>query len=168
VTHYTIDRHQPARLESSKVNAPCHIPTVVSVITDELGLSTWRAVHPLPPSTYPNWLDYGFQTDLIAASKLAQSRPPSVTLNSLDYSLQVHLHARLITTSKCISKNVPSRPLSASPYLLDCSLEVYLQNSPITAPSVHDNGLQVRLYFLSITVSRASPNSLDHGLEVYV
>jgi hypothetical protein len=32
---YPIDRYQPARHECSKVKLPCHIPTDVSVITDE-------------------------------------------------------------------------------------------------------------------------------------
>jgi hypothetical protein len=153
VPPYTIDRHWPARHHRSRVKSPCHIPTVVCVITDEYDLSTQRAVHRLPLSTHPNSLHHGLQVYLqtrsITASKcmytLAWSRHPSASPNSLDHGLQVHLHTHLSTVSKCISKL--ARSLRSSVYL----------NSP-------DYGIQVR----SITACISSPISLDHGLGVYL
>ena len=35
VPSYTIDCHQPARQESSKIKSPCHIPIFASQLTDE-------------------------------------------------------------------------------------------------------------------------------------
>ena len=146
VPPHTIDRHQPALHESSMVKSPCHIPTVASWLTDERSFSTRRAVHRLPPSTRPNSLNYGLQTRPITASKfiskLAGSRPPSASPKSLDYGLQT----RSITASKCISKLARLRPPSASPKWLDY-------------------GLQVSTIMASKCIS---PNSLDHGLQVYL
>ena len=81
ISPYTIDRHQPAHHESSKVKSPCLIPTFASQQTDELSLSTRCAVH-RPPSKY--------------SSNLARSRPSS----SHDHGLHVQLQTQSLTASK--------------------------------------------------------------------
>jgi len=165
VPPYMIDRHLPAWHESSKVKSSCHIPTVVSWLTDERGLSTRHTVNRPPPSTRLNSLNHGRQVYLHSRSimapewnsKLTGSWPP----NLLDYGLhiptilasQVHFQIHSITASKCISKLPQSRPRSASISSLD-------------------HGHQTR----SIPASKfawswppsASPSSLHHGLEVHL
>jgi len=105
----------------------------------------------------------------------------SASPNSLKHSLQLYLQTRLITASKCISKLARSRPTGASPNLLDHGLQLYLQTHMITAskfsrswpPSVY---LQTRSITASGCISkltrsrplRASPTSLDHGLQLYL
>jgi len=89
VRPYTIDRHQPACQESSKVKSPCHIPTFASQLTDQQSLSTWLAVYQPPYSTCLISLNRGLQ---------------SVSPKSLDYGLQGHLQPRSITASNCISE----------------------------------------------------------------
>jgi len=135
VPPYTIDRHQPALHESANVNSPCHIPTVVSLLSDEKSLSTLRAIHRLPPSTSPNSLYYGLQTRSITASQQAPSQPLRVSPNSLIYTLQVrptmafkvHLHTRLITASKCISKLARSPPQSVYLSSTDRNFQAHLE-----------------------------------------
>jgi len=141
-----------------------------------------------PPSTPPISLGHGLQVHLdtrsITASKciskLGRFRPP----NSLNHDLEVHLQTPSITASKCISNYARLRPPSAQ----DHGLQMYIQSRSITAskcifklarsqpPSVslnsHDDGLQTH----SITASKfarswlpsASPNSVDHSLQVYL
>jgi len=105
------------------------------------------------------------QTCTIKVSKLARLWPP----NSHDPGMQVCM----VIAMKFISSNTP-----------DHGLHLYLQIRLITAckqlPSLHDHGLQVHLHTCLITVSkhifksapsrppRASPNSLDHSLLVYL
>jgi len=106
-----------------------------------------------PPSVSPNSLDCYIQvhlhTRLIAASKciskFARSQPPSTSPNSPDHGLQlylqtllirhpnshyhgilVHLHTRVMTASKCISRYAGSWPPRASPNSLYHSFGVYL------------------------------------------
>ena len=70
-------------IKASKVKSPCHIPTVASLLTDELS--------PGAPSI--DCLQLPLQTRSIAAWKIARSWPPSA-----------YLLTRLITASKCISE----------------------------------------------------------------
>jgi len=126
---------------------------------------------------------HGYEvTNRSIESRRAVHRPPPSTHQiSLDHGLQVYLHTRSITASKCISKLARSRPPSASPNSLDHGPQVYLQTRSITAckfarswpPSAY-------LHTRSITASKcisklarlpppsASPKSLDHGLGVYL
>ena len=169
VPPYMIDHHQPARQESSNVKSPCHISTFASQLSDELSLSTQRAVHRPPPSTRPISLDYCIQLRTMIAPKcisiLVQSRPPSVSPNTFDYGLQV----RTIMACKCICKLARSWSQSGSLSSLDHSLQVHLQTSSIMnseciskftqswPPSVSPNTLDYRLQRLlqprSITIS---------------
>jgi len=169
VPPHTIDCHQPACHESSKVKLTCHIPTFASQLTDEYSLSTRRAIHRLPPSTHPISLYHSLQ---------------SVSPNSLDHSLQ----ARTSMACKCISTHAQSRPPSVSPNLSDYSLQVrtimasrYIFNlaqlrSWSASLSSLDHGLQVYLQICSIPASkciaklaRSSPaSSVSHVLEVYL
>jgi hypothetical protein len=104
VPSYTIDRHQPALHDSSKLKSPCHICKVISYLTDEDSLSTLHTVHRPPLSTCSNSLDYGLQVPSIMACNLAQSLPSSVSLNSRDYGLQVDLQTCSITASESIAE----------------------------------------------------------------
>jgi hypothetical protein len=61
---YTIDCHQPALHETSKLQSACDIPTVASDLTNEYSLSTWRAVHRVPLSTRLNSVHYDLQAHL--------------------------------------------------------------------------------------------------------
>ena len=173
VPPYTIDWQQPARHRCSKVKSPCHVPMFVSQLTDEWSLNARRAIHRPAPGTRPISLDHSLR---------------SVSPNSHDYVLQV----RTIMTSKCISILARSQSLSASLSSLDHGLQVYHQIRSISSckcisklarlqtPSSHDHGPQVHLQTRSITASmciskyprlppaRASPNSLCHGLGVYL
>jgi len=133
----TIDRHQPALHESTKVKSCCHIPTVASCLTDESSLCTRCGVHRPPPCTHPISLDHGLQvhfpTRLITASKciskLARLRPAGFH----EHGLQVHLQTRSITISGCISKSIWTRPRSVSLNTLDSHLQEHLQTRSITA-----------------------------------
>jgi len=171
VPPYTIDRHQPARHESSQVKSPSHITTFVSQLTDEISLSTRRAVLQPPLSTSlipldhcfqrssPKSLDYSLnvhlQTRSITACKFARSWPTSSSPNSLAQGLQVYLQTRSITISECISKFTRSRPPSVSPNTLGYLLQVHLQTRSIMAQSVSlsslDHHFQARLELLSST-----------------
>jgi len=101
--------------DSSKDTSQCHIPTVASVLTEEMSLCTRRAVHRLSTNTYPNSLHYGLQVRKIMASngisKLAQLLPQ----NSLDHRLHVYLQTCTIMAAKFAR----SRPPSASTILLN-------------------------------------------------
>jgi hypothetical protein len=127
--------------ESSKMMSPGYIPTVASYLPAEKSLTTWCAMHRLPPSTRPNLLDYSMQVHLqtrsITASKcifkLAPLLCPSASPNSLDHGIQVHLQSGSITASWWISKLARLRSLGASPNSLDHSLQVYPQSRAITA-----------------------------------
>jgi hypothetical protein len=153
VPPYRIDCHQPTCHASSKAKSPCHIPTVVSVITDEWSLRTRRDVLQLPCCTRPHLLNYCFQTGSISASNLARSQRPSVFCYSLDYSLQLHIPTRFIQATKCLSKLAPARPPIASPNSLDHSLQVELQACPIMASM-----------FAQLRPPCAPPGSVVHGL----
>jgi len=172
---YTSDRHQPALHESSKVKSPCHIPTVVSWLTDEKSLSTWRAVHRPPPKDLsglawlrppsshdhghqcasPSWLDHGLQVHLqtrsipayMYISKLARSRSWSASSSSLDQGLPVYLHICSNTAYKCTSKLAGSRPWSVS----------------LSSPNRH---FQAHLKFLSRTACSSSRHSVCRWVAI--
>ena len=139
VLPYTIDRHQPARHDSSTVKSPCHIPMFLSQLTDEYGLSTRHTIHRPPPSTRPISLDYDFhvylQTHFIPAykciSKLSRLRPAS----SLYHGLQVYLQTSLITVCKCVSKLTQSCPRSVSLSSLNRHFQPHLEFLSCTACS---------------------------------
>jgi len=89
------------------------------------------------------------------SSNLAWSGSPSESPNSLNHGLQVHLHSRSITATKCISKLARLKP-----------------------PSLQHHGLQVHLHTRTIVASKCitnlarslpstvHPNSHDYGLLV--
>jgi len=126
-------------IRASKVKSPCHIPTVASWLTDELGpgvpsiaclqvlvQSRWmtasKCISKLawswPQRACPNSPDHGLQVSLIMASKciskLAWSWPACASLTSFDLSLQLNLQTRSITASKCIAEFTRSPSPSAS------------------------------------------------------
>ena len=162
---YMIDCHQPALHESSKVNSPCHIPTVASKLTDENRLSTRRrAVHPPPASTHPTALDYGLQFELSSALRGSpnwhnyglQSRLITVSKFAWPWPPSAYLQTRSNRASKCISKLSQLWP----PKPLYHTVQVYLQTCSITAINCISK--------LTRTRSRsASRCSLAQGLQVY-
>jgi len=122
-----------------------------------------------PPSASPNSLNHGLHVHLW----VTRSRPPSASPNSLNHGLQVHLGVQLgrglqmhlqthsITASKCISilarSRLPSAPLRYSIKASKC-ISTPARSWPASAS-------------LSSTWYRspsASPNSLDHSLQVHL
>ena len=189
----TIDCHQPALHESSKLQSACHIPTGASELTDELSLNTRRAIHQPASSTHPISLDHSFKLHI---SNLSRSWPPSVSPDLLDYGLQVCT----IMASKCISKLCWLWPPSShdhglqciSPNSLDQGIQVYLQprsiadskfarsRSPSASPNLlaHDLGVHLKVHLITtpkcssndalLPLPSSSANSLDHSLGVYL
>jgi len=167
VSPYTIDRHQPARHESSKVKSPCHIPTFPSQLTAELSLSTQCAVHRPRPCTGPILLDYGHPSShdhglqSVSPNSLDQSLQVYVQTRPLrhrsshGYGLQVYLQPHSITPSK----SVQSWPPRVSPNSLNPGFQVYFQTRSLTASK-----------FARSRPPSASPNPLDHdcGVHLYV
>jgi len=88
---------------------------------------------------------------------LAPSRPPSASPIALDHGLQVPLHTRLITASKCISILAGLRPAS----LREHGLQVHLQTRSITISEC------ISKFTRSLPPS-VSPNMLDHRLQVHL
>jgi len=196
VPPYRLTATSQFSIRESKVKLPRHIPTVLSQLSDEDSLSTWRASHRSPQI---NHLQVLLQSRSIIACyksirKLARSRPRSVSLSSLNPGLQLHPQTRSITASKCISEFTRPRPLSASPNSLDHGLPVHLwvhwiavsncicklarSRPPSASVSSLSLCLSVHLQTRSITASlciaeltpsrppSASPNPLNHGLGV--
>ena len=108
--------------DSSNVESHCHIPTVASLLTEEMSLSTRRSVHQLPTNTRPNSLHYGLQVCTIMASKCISTLTRLLPLNSLDHSLQLYLQTSTVTASKFAR----SWPPSASTTTLNHNLAVHL------------------------------------------
>ena len=79
-----------------------------------------------------------------------QFRLPSASLSSLDLGLQVHYQTRSITASKCISEFTPS-----------LGIQVHLQTHWILASKCISE-------FTQCQSPRASPNTLEHGLQVHL
>jgi len=114
--------------------------------------------------------------------------PPSKPPISLDHGLEVHRHARLIMSSKCISNLRWSQPPSESQHSLNYGLQrrtitvsKYISNlTQSQLPSVSSNtldyGLRVRMITASKSISKlawswlrsASQNSLHYRLYVYL
>ena len=124
-----IDRHQPAWEVKGKVPLPhshgCQLTNrwiesqhPAHCLSTATKYSS-NHVRSWPPSVSPNLLDYSLQVCMIMASKC-------ISPSSLNHGLQVHLHPRTITASKCISKltQLCSRNVSAN--FLNHSLAVYL------------------------------------------
>jgi len=155
---YMIHSHQAAHHDIWNVMSPYHISTVASYVTGEQSLSTWQAIHPLPPSVHLIWLNHGFHVNLqtcsIAApnciSKLAQLWPPSVSPDLLNNGLQV----RINMTSKCISKLSWLPPADS----YDHGLQVCLRSCSITA-------LKCISDFTWSSFSGASRIALTHRLQ---
>jgi len=104
--------------------------------------------------------------------------------------LQVLVQSRSITASKCISANsldrglqvyVPNRSITPSKFAQSWPPSAYLQTRSITAskciskitriqPPRSRNHLPPSVYLLTglITASSASPNSLEHGLQLHL
>jgi hypothetical protein len=132
-----------------------------------------------PPSSSPNWIDYGLQEHLqnsidhgphvqlsvhsISAakgiSKVARSWPRSVYLSSLNLGLPVYFQNRSITASKCISQFTRSQPPSAAPNSIDHSLQVQLSVHSISATKCISKLGQSQ-------PPSASPNPIDLGLQM--
>ena len=92
------------------------------------------------------------------ASKLTDELSPGAA--SID-PLQVLVHTRSITASKCISKLARSHPPSASPNSLDPGLQLHL--------CVHS--IPFSKYISKLAQSRppsVSPNMLDYCLQVHL
>jgi len=145
-------------ITASSVESPCHIPTVVSQLTDE-----WS--HGAPSIDRLRVL---FQSGSITAArcisiltqswppsespKFAQSRLPSVSPDLLDYGLQVHT----IMPSRCTSPNSHNH-----------SLRVYVQTHSITAckfawsrpPTVSPNSVLYGLHKCISQLARSRPRS---------
>jgi len=91
--------------------------------------------------------------------------PPSNVPILLSHSLQVHLQTCSNTASKCIPNFAPS-------HSLDVHLEVYIIIWPPRAsPNTLDHGLQVRATMASNCISKLArsqpPSSNDHDLQVH-
>jgi hypothetical protein len=119
VPPYTIDRHQPAVHESSKVKSHGHIPRVARYLTDEQSHSTRCAVHQPPLGTRPNSLDYGLQVCSITASKRISKHTRLWLPNSIEHGRQAYLQPRSIAAMKLAR----SQPTSVSPNSIDYGLQ---------------------------------------------
>jgi len=177
----SIQDHQPALHESSKVNIPR--PHSHSCELTNWGIESqhpvrlhWTASHqpppinPLPstPSHQPPPINHLPSAGCKYSFNLARSWPPSASPNSLDRGLQVHLPNSLddvvqvhlqtysITLSKCISKLARLHRPSASPNSLDYGLQVHLW--------VHST---LASQCISKLARSWPPSSNDHDLQVH-
>jgi len=167
------------RLQTRSITASNCIPKLPrlqppSSNDHDLQVNISKLARSRPPGASPNSLDHGLrvrlQTRSITASncisKLARSRPPS----SHDHGLQsAYFQTRAIMAS------------GESPNSLDDGLRVSLQTHPITAskfalswplkcisPNSLDYGLRCISKFAQSRPPSVSPNSPDHGLQLYL
>ena len=92
------------------------------------------------------------------SSNVTQSWPPTAYPHLLDHGIQIHLHARSIIASMCISKHAITA--------LKC-VPMFTQSRRLcVSPIMLDHGLQVHLAVQWIRASVRISYSLDYGLPV--
>ena len=154
---------QVERLQSNctRINTTCVLTTWIRTRTNDLEPLPTVYIYELTrlqlPSSHDHGLQVPLQTRTITASKIAQSRPPSVSSISLEYGAQ----DRTVMVSKCLTKLTRSWYRSASLCSLNHDLRVYLQIPMIaTSRCISNIG---RLWPLTIFRS-----SLDCYFEAYL
>jgi len=140
-------------------------------------------------STFPRlpvnqWIESQLPSHLPPDLPPPDRSPPSTPPISIDHGLQVHLQTRSITASKCISElhdhglqmHLQTRSIAASKCISEFSLitaskcisEFTRSRPPSASPNSLDHGLQVPLWVTWSRPRNASPNSLDLGLQVHL